>query len=346
MFIKSILLGLVATMLPMSSQQTANSPIIPSNVEQTAENFVCSATFAFEGKAGFTFGKTQSSQYSVVADASDRSIAIFDKSGHTVKSSVDLIPERDYRLSLIMNQSVAKVYVDHSLVASIVCPIKGYSAGYISYDGPASHKEFFSTDTCEADIFLGGYSLSGVINIDDDNELLDPSSYTFENGLLSISESYLKTLENEKTYTFSAVTDISEFNFEIENDFAGVQARTSRDVAYHGYDLHIDLSKDAEVYRVTIDGKDVAFSKNGKRVTIEKDVVDTLDSGDYLAKLYTDNGRPEVNLSISDIVQTYPEVPAPVSHVFLWIDIAIFAGLIGGYLGFSAYKKRKEKGGQ
>lgn len=309
----------------------------------TAENFVCSANFEYGVDSGFAFGKSDNKYFSVVASGTDKTIALKGKENQILKTSVQELTENEnFSLCLVVNENTAKVYLNKSSVAAITYVLDDYDGGDFYTIGNSSNVEYFETDTLDGDLFVGGYSVSKVINVTENYSLLDTAQYTVDKGLLTISKEYLKTLESDKTYTFRAVTSLTDLSFNIENDFVGVNANFTVDKIFHGNDAYIELSENVVVNRVTVDTKDIEFTQTDKRIKISKEVLDTIESGEHKVKLYTVKGRPEVKLSLTDKVETFPEIPAEASHFFFWVDIIIFAGLILSYVGYSAYKKMKE----
>lgn len=309
-----------------------------------AENFVYKAHFEEGTNNGFVFGNTKDTSYSVVVK--DNSIALYDKDENVLKTSVGELSDSSYSLALVINEDLVRVYVNNEKAASIVYSLDEYEGGKTYVVGNCSSKEFFETDTYEGDFFLGGYTLDKLINLSDDNHLLETGEYTLDKGVLTISDTYLKTLEGQKSYTFRAVTSLTDFMFVIDNDFTGVSASMALDKIYHGNEAVIELSEDVEVYKVTIDDEAVEYTKSNTRITISKEIINKISSGSHKVKLYTEKGRPEVTMNLTDAVITYPEVPVPQSHFFFFVDISIFGGLILAYVGFQTYKKFKEEGGK
>lgn len=340
---KKITFLLVALASPLLLAKTNSfKPADASSNGKQMTNFVYNATFNYEGENGFIFGKTDTESYKFVANSVDESICLYHNED-LFKTSVENLPESsEYTLSLVVNENIAKLYVNRDKTASIVCALDSYNGGEVTVFGDVTNKEYFQTDTVEGDIFVGGYDVSKVINITDGNYRLETSEYTLDKGIITIDSTYLKTLESDQEYVFRAVTSLTDLSFVIKNDFSGVKASLTLDKIYRGNDAVVELNKMATTNKVTIDDEEVNFVQDGLRVTISSETLDNLSSGDHIVKLYTDNGRPEVKMYLTDATVTYPEIEVEPSHFFFFVDISIFAGLILAYVGYSAYKKSKE----
>ena len=262
--------------------------------------------------------------------------------GKSVSFSFD--DGKDYKVNLVVNDSLAKVYVNNSDSALLVLGLDGYEGGKVGGDLLMSHftysKESTSSiDTLAGDISCLGYDLLKVVNLTDGNYCLKTNEYSFDGVVVSIEEDYLKTLENSVTYKFRAVTSLTDFDFYVTTKEVGAQVTSAINKYYRGDDLKFELSENVEVLKAKIDNEEFTFSQNKEMVTIKGDAVNSLTTGEHTVKLFTKNGRPETKFTLNDVIEVVPELPAPVNHAFFFIDIAIFAVLILGYIGFSQFKK-------
>lgn len=261
--------------------------------------------------------------------------------------SFSFASETDYKINLAVNDSVAKVYINNSDVSSLVLGLTDYVGGKIGENLEASHFTYSkastsSLDTLAGDIFCAGYDLLKVINLTDDNYCLNNTEYSFDGLVVSVEESYLKTLETATTYKFRAVTTLTDFDFYVTTGEVGAQVNSAVSKYYRGDDLRLELSENVVVNKAFIDNQEFVFTQNNEIVTISNTELVALTSGEHTAKLFTQNGRPEAKFSLYDVVEVIPEVPAPVSHAFFFIDVAIFAVLILGYVTFSQIKKHSK----
>ena len=253
----------------------------------------------------------------------------------------------DYKINIVVNDNIAKVYVDKSDIASLVMGLGVYSGGRIGEDLEASHFTYSKVstsnlDTLEGDIFCSGYDVLKVVNLTDNNYCLKETEYSFDGLVVSVEEDYLKTLENSVTYKFRAVTTLTDFDFYVTTGDVGAQVTSAVNKYYRGDDLRFELSENTAVFKSFIDNQEFAFTQNNELVTIASSELTTLGSGEHTVKLFTQNGRPEAKFSLYEVVEVIPEVPAPVNHAFFFIDIAIFAVLILGYVAFSQIKKHSK----
>ena len=272
------------------------------------------------------------------------------KEDETILKQIDCALEDDVecRVSILVNDGLCKVYLGEENVADLVLALDGYEGGRIKTNLEESglihsNESMTSLTTLWGDIYCGPYEVKKVINLGDDNYRLSENEYTVSGGKLTISETYLKTLETNSEYKFRTVTSFADFDFYVATQEVGAQVTARAEKFYQGDNAQFELSEEATVYKVLIDQEEKAFAQNGTIVTVKANELKSLGSGDHQVKLFTANGRPEATFQLYEAVEVIPELPAPVSHVFFYIDIAIFASLIGGYLTFSILKKHAKQ---
>ena len=243
-----------------------------------------------------------------------------------------------------------KIYVTHSDTSSLLLNLEEYQGGLTSCDLASSsfvygEEELLELDTLSGDYFVGGYTVSKVVNLTDGNYRLSADQYKVEAGVITINRDYLNTLEVATLYKFRAVTSLTDFDFFVETDEVGTQARAQIDQYYRGSDVSFELSEASLVSKVLIDNEEFAFTQNEEKtlVTVASASLSSLPAGDHNVKFYTDNGRPGAKLSLYSTVEVIPELPVPASHMYFFIDIAIFGVLIIGYVLFSWISKRGKK---
>ena len=271
-----------------------------------------------------------------------------DKEAEIKTAEYNFFDGEDYRINMVVNDQNVKVFVNESSTAALVLNIDGYSGGYVHDDLADSHFTYSqvalsSLDTLSGDIFCNGYTIEKVINLTDNNYRLQSSEYAVSEGVITIDENYLKTLETNYRYKFRAVTSFTDLDFYVWTNEIGAQAVSSVEKYYYGDDVRFELSRVKEVKKVLVDQNEMAFTLNESKdlLTISSNDVQTLSSGEHLVKIFTDNGRPEAKFSVYTPVEVIPEVTPPSNHVFFFIDIAIFAALIIGYVAFSQIKKHR-----
>ena len=257
---------------------------------------------------------------------------------HTFESN------RDYKVNLIVNDSVAKVYLDGSDVASLVFGLSDYIGGRVASNLEDSHFEYSnasltSLNTNSGDFNCLGYEVLRVVNLGDGNYRLKDNEYSVTNGVVTISRDYLKTLETNTDYKFRAITDLTDFDFYVSTPSVGVQVISSIEKYYRGDDLRFEFSENTIVSKTYIDNEEYDFTLANNILTVSKENASKLVSGKHTAKFFTSSGRPEADFSLYESVEILPEIPAKPNHTFFFIDIGIFAVLILGYVLFSKLGK-------
>lgn len=321
--------------------------------KRVTDNFVYSAEFLPSDNAqaaGLVFGvnDTQYNYWVATADTAENKVKIW-QAGIGELRSVDYPFEQGqlFKLTLAVNQGVAKVFVNDDSVAALTLKLQNYNGGALGLN--VFHGEFKITnvrlvqnDSYEGHLYLGGYSVQKVINITDGHVKLGDNDYSVRNGVLSLSDDYLKTLEAGVSYTFRAVTDFTDFDFDVTADFTSVTVRPTAERFYSGNDVVLELNAGTQVHKVTVDGNDVAFEQRNGNVVISAQDAVAIGFGKHSVQLFTDCGRPIAEFVLAEPVETLTEMEEKATHVFFWVDIAIFGSLILGYVAFVAIKKTKK----
>ena len=195
-------------------------------------------------------------------------------------------------------------------------------------------------------IAVGNDEVIKVVNVTDGSYRLKDGEYSVEDGILLISESYLKTLEQNAEYTFRVVTSSTDFDAVIKTEYTSAEISPAREEFSREEDLSFTIIGGAEVYKVEINGREYAYELEGNTITVSAEALKNLTSGTHIIRVYTSEGRPAVNFSLAALPDYREETVEPVSHVFFWVDIAVFASLIAGYAVFTIVKKygKKNKG--
>ena len=190
------------------------------------------------------------------------------------------------------------------------------------------------------------HSVSGevlkVVNVTDGSYRLQDGEYSVEGGEVTVSETYLKTLEEKTEYTFRVVTDSADEDFTVTTDFKAV---TISPVAAEnggftrGEDISFKVSESVEVFKLEINGTDYEFNVEGDVITLSADSLKNMTGGTHTVKAYTAQGRPTATFKYTGLPDYVDEEEQPASRAFLWVDLAVFGALIIGYVGFTAIKK-------
>lgn len=178
-----------------------------------------------------------------------------------------------------------------------------------------------------------------VVNVTDGSYRLKTGEYSLENGEVKISETYLKTLEENTEYTFRVVTASADEDFTVTTNFEAVTINAEKEGFTRGEDISFKVSGSVEVTKLEIDGTPYEFSYQGDVITLSSAALNNLTGGTHTAKAYTSLGRPTVSFNFAGLPDYREEEVPEVSHVFLWVDLAVFGVLIVGYLAFSFSKK-------
>ena len=298
----------------------------------------------------FAFGidETLERYWSVTFDAKEGKITLGDANENALKTASFIFNKGATKhLRIVVNDGIAKVYAKEENAATLTLGLDGYEGGYVDEDLIDSHFEYhdaslMSLDSLSGDIYVGGYEVLKVVNLTDGNRVLAADEFTLNQGLITIDPAYLDTLENDALYKFRAVTSFTDFDFYVQTDEVGAELYTSVVKNYRGDDIRFELSEPVVVYRALVDGNpvDTVLSEDGMSLSVPAEAVAPLPSGEHTLKVFTDKGRPEARFSLYTTLETIPEIPAPVNHTYFFIDIAIFAVLIVGYLVFSKLGKR------
>lgn len=317
-------------------------------------DFVYSVSLtADSSKEGFelTFGKDDAGEayWMLGLNFAERKVAIEKDGDVELKSTdFDFSDGKEYQLTLVVNDGVAKVYIGEGGYALLAMDLATYEGGKLSENLDETNLVFkneslLSLNSLSGDIFCCGYEVKKIINLGDGNYRLKADEYTVNKGVVTISQSYLNTLETATEYKFRAVTSFTDLDFYVETDEIGATAMPSVEKYYRGDDVRFELSEDATVSKVLVDGEEVDFTQRDEIVVLASKDVASITSGEHRAKFFTANGRPETKFKIYESVEVIPELPAPVSHTFFFIDISIFAALIVGYIVISQVVKRRAK---
>ena len=104
----------------------------------------------------------------------------------------------------------------------------------------------------------------------------------------------------------------------------------------------VEFTAGAEVRKVTVDGNEVAFEVKDGNVVISAENAAAAGFGKHTVRLYTDRGRSSAEFVLAEPVETLTEMPVKATHIFFWVDIAIFGSLILLYVAFVVLKKAKK----
>lgn len=323
--------------------------------ETAGENFIYSAEFTPDNvraqAAGLVFGVCDNltSYWVATADTRDGVVKLWKPGEGELKTAAyPFNAGKKFKITVVVNDETAKIFIDNDDVAVITYRLYDYNGGKVGLnvfngDFRINNVKFTDTDSSDGDMFCNGYEVLKVVNLTDGNYKLKDGEYSVKGGVVTLSRSYLDTLEADEEYLFRVVTSFTDFNFKVATQFTAVSATPSVEKYYRSDDVTIELSGNAKVNKLLIDGKECAFTQTDGKVVISSDQISSLSTGKHSVKLYTDKGRPEATITVSEMVETLSEPVTKSTHMWFWIDIAIFGSAIVGYILFSVISKRKKK---
>ena len=192
-------------------------------------------------------------------------------------------------------------------------------------------------------IAVGEQNIVKVVNVTDKSYRLKDGEYTVAGGTLTISESYLKTLENDTEYTFRVVTDTTDFDAVVKTNFEAATLTPAKSGFSKGEDISFTVSGGTQVYKLEINGVECEFTAEGDKITVSSETLQDFTSGTHNVKAYTANGRPSAEFKLTGLPDFVEETEEIIDRTFFWIDIAVFAALIAGYVAFTVFKKFKKQ---
>ena len=182
------------------------------------------------------FGASQNlEKYQLLTvDFAEGKISFGDQDEEIKSISQEFDSGREYKVNLIVNDSVAKVYLDGNDVASLVFGLSDYVGGKVASNLEESHFEYSkssltSLNTNSGDFNCLGYEVLRVVNLGDGNYRLKDSEYSVTDGVLTINRDYLKELcdnENIKVWYTSTNDKAGMINWNPSNDIVNFSQKT------------------------------------------------------------------------------------------------------------------------
>lgn len=321
-------------------------------------NFKYSATFKPDGNVsqagGLVFGVSENYMHYFVAtaDVKDNRLKLWE-AGVGDLNTVPYVFESSepIKLTVTVNSGTVRVYVNDGNLPAVIHKINGFAGGVVGLN-------VYNSDMVINNVKLtslaydGGFDVGAeqvikVVNVTDSSYRLNDGEYTVADGKVTISESYLNTLEANTEYTFRAITHASEYDFTVKTDFIAATLSAVKNNYLKGEDVSFAVSDGDSVTKLEIDGIEYAFTFDNGTITVSAEQIKNLIGGEHVVKVYTSKGRPTASFNISGLEDFREEDVETVSHVFFWVDIAVFALLIVGYITFMTVKKcGKQKGGK
>lgn len=323
--------------------------------DASGNDFTYSANFTPQANAqagGLAFGYVGNASgfWFATADVKENAVKLVQFRGE--KEAADTLATAGYNLSggvykltLTVKGNGVSVFVNGNGV--IAYGLENYAGGRVGLNVYNSdmviNGVFFDSDTDGDGIVVGKDEIVKIVNVTDGSYRLKDGEYTVSDGKLVISESYLKTLEADTEYVFRVVTATTDYDVTVKTEFTSATVKPVQDGFTRGESVSFTLSGGVEVYKLEINGLAYDFTVDGDVITVAAEALGNLTGGTHEVKVYTANGRPTASFSFSGLPDFQEEEAVAVSHVFFWVDIAIFAALIVGYASFTLVKKFKKK---
>ena len=226
----------------------------------------------------------------------------------------------------------------------MVCSLEDYQGGKLGLNVYNSSSSFNNIKLKEIDtltfdgnddLVIGEFKdLVKIVNISDNSYRLSENDYSYDDNILSLSNSYLRTLDVKGEYTFRVVTVNGFYDIKVKTSFIGASV-TSEKTEYENSDsIIVNITDAAIVKAVYIDNMKIdSYEVKDNVLTIGNEVVSNLTLGNHTLTIYTDNGRPSYSFKINETFDYVVEEEKS-NHLFFYIDIAIFGGFILGYCVF------------
>lgn len=323
---------------------------------ESAEEFCYSAEVSVGGQAcGLMFGVSSNffDYFVATADFEENLVKVWRAGvGDLASVSYDFGGAASCTLTVVVNAGSAKVQVNGK--TALMCPLPGYSGGMLGinvYNGEAVFNNVSLTRIAAA-TFSGesisfnvpGITVQKVVNLTDGRAVLTAEQYSAADGVLTVNSSYLSTLADGEVYSLRAIGEEGEIDLTLQTDFGGMSLEPVQTEYAPGAGVTINLYGEGQIYSLYVDGVVAdasSYSVADGVLSFTQEFCGALSEGSHTVTAYTSCGRPQTEFII---VQPNADGEEPrADHVFFWIDIAIFAVFVAGYVGVNIYTRRKRK---
>ena len=316
------------------------------------------------GTDGFMFSRESAEEFSYSDNFFDYFVATADFKENLVKvwragvgdvASVayDFGGAASCTLTVVVNSGSAKVQIDGN--TALMCPLEGYEGGKLGinvYNGEARFNNV-SLEHINAAVFGGedvsfnvpGITVQKVVNLTDGGAVLAEGQYSSADGVLTVSSAYLSTLTDGEVYSLRAIGAEGELDLKLHTDFGGMTLSAAASEYAPGSAVTVNIGGEGQILSLFVDGAAVGSSEysveNGV-LSLSAEFCASLGEGRHTVTAYTSCGRPQADFLIARPYDDGAQEPQS-SHVFFWVDIAIFAVFILGYAGVNVYARRKRR---
>ena len=323
---------------------------------ESAEEFSYSAEISVNGQAcGLMFGVSDNffDYFVATADFKENLVKVWRAGvGDVASVAYDFGGAASCTLTVVVNSGSAKVQIDGN--TALMCPLEGYEGGKLGinvYNGEAVFNNVSLTRIAAA-TFSGesisfnvpGITVQKVVNLTDGRAVLTAEQYSAADGVLTVNSSYLSTLADGEVYSLRAIGEEGEIDLTLQTDFGGMSLEPVQTEYASGAGVAINLYGEGQIYSLYVDGVVAdasSYSVADGVLSFTQEFCGALSEGSHTVTAYTSCGRPQTEFII---VQPHADGEEPrADHVFFWIDIAIFAVFVAGYVGVNIYTRRKRK---
>lgn len=323
---------------------------------ESAEEFCYSAEVSVNGQAcGLMFGVSDNffDYFVATADFKENLVKVWRAGvGDVASVPYDFGGAASCTLTVVVNSGSAKVQIDGN--TALMCPLEGYEGGKLGinvYNGEARFNNV-SLEHINAAVFGGadvsfnvpGITVQKVVNLTDGGAVLAEGQYSSADGVLTVSSAYLSTLADGEVYSLRAIGEEGEIDLTLQTDFGGMSLEPVQTEYAPGAGVTINLYGEGQIYSLYVDGVVAdasSYSVADGVLSFTQEFCGALSEGSHTVTAYTSCGRPQTEFIIVQPNADGEELRA--DHVFFWIDIAIFAVFVAGYVGVNIYTRRKRK---
>lgn len=322
---------------------------------ETANEFSYSAEVSVNGQAcGLVFGVSDNFFDYIVAtaDFKDNLVKVWRAGmGDLASVSYDFSGTNVCTLSVLVNGGSATVRIDGK--TALVCPLTDYSGGRLGINVYNSETRFDAVTLrrIETAVYGGNdvvidvpdVTVHKVVNLTDNSAPLTDGQYTFSDGVLSISSSYLSTLADDCVYTLRLVGEEGELDITLVTDFDGIRLEPTESDYAPGDSVTLSMSGEGGVIALYVNGTVIDssdYSVEDGLILLSADFCKTLSEGSHTVVAYTSCGRPETQFVIAKSYGSGLE-ETDANHIFFYVDIAIFGVFIIVYVTYGVISRRK-----
>lgn len=331
--------------------------------DQRVEQFIYSASIDVgqEGQAaGLLFGLSDNFHDYVVAtvDFKDNLVKLWRAGiGDLKVADYNFNGSKNCNLTVSVENKTVKIYVNDDQFPIIYYLLEDYMGGKLGLNVYHSSTIFnhISLDILKAYEYEGtgtidfpaeGGVIQKVVNITDNSYRLSEEDYIYEEGILKISEKYLKTLKSDTYYTLRIITESKSKDIVIIPSFDEAKLTIEKTEYTKNDSIYFSLEEGQTIQTLYLDGKVInEYTIENNTVTLSENLTKDLVNGSHTITVYTSKGRPSIKFSIVEVYSNGQEETATANHIFFFVDISLFASLILGYIAFTVYKKRKKMNG-